>query len=113
MLGGNPVAARLPELEQSAYSPTPTPTQEPEREPFVPSHPQVSVTGIVTDTPWAVARAMGIRASDIVSANLNGSDARGVGIGTTPLGNYFPTEGSTFAILSTGLAESADDPNDS
>ncbi len=113
VLGGNSVAARLPEIEQSAYSPTPTPTQEPEREPFVPSRPQVSVTGIITDTPQAVAQAMGIRASDTISASLNGSDERGVGIGTTPLGNYFPTEGNTFAILSTGLAESADDPNDS
>ncbi len=113
VLGGNSVAAPLPELEQSAYSPTPTPTQEPEREPFVPSRPQVSMTGIITGTPQAIAQAMGIRASDIVSASLNGSDPRGIGIGTTPLGNYFPTEGNTFAILSTGLAESADDPNDS
>jgi hypothetical protein len=113
VLVGNSVAARPSEIEQSAYSPTPTPTREPEREPFVPSRPQISVTGIITDTPQAVAQAMGIRVSDIVSASLNGSDVRGVGIGTTPLGNYFPTEGNTYVILSTGLAESADDPNDS
>ncbi len=113
VLGSNSMAARPPELERSTYSPTPTPTQEPERETFVPSRPQVSVTGIITDTPQAVAQAMGIRTSDLVSASLNGSDARGVGIGTTPLDNYFPTEGNTFAILSTGLAENADDPNDS
>jgi hypothetical protein len=85
VLVGNSVAARPSEIEQSAYSPTPTPTRAPEREPFVPPLPQISVTGIIADTPQAVAQAMGIRVSDIVSASLNGSDVRGVGIGTTPL----------------------------
>lgn len=113
-LGNSSALARLPESEQRAFSPTPTPTQASERKPFVPSLPQISVTGIITaTTPQALAEAMGIKASDIVSASLNGSDVRGAGIGTTPLGNHFPTEGSTFAILSTGLAGSADDPNDS
>ncbi len=117
MLGVRSVAARIPRLEQSVYAPTPGPIQEPlqeqERRPFVPSHSDVSITEIITDAPQAVAQAMGIRSSDLVSATLNGSDPRGIGIGTAPLGKYFPTEGNTFVILSTGLAESADDPNNS
>lgn len=58
-----------------------------------------------------LAQAMGIPASQIISADYNGSDEQAFGIGNTPLGTYFPTSGSTFAILSTGLAESADTPN--
>lgn len=62
-------------------------------------------------TPQDLAIAMGINPSDIISASLNGSDVGGTGIATTPLGTFFPRGGSTFAILSTGLAASADDPN--
>jgi hypothetical protein len=64
-------------------------------------------------TPTAaqdLAFAMGIDAADLISATLNGSDIAGIGIGTTPLGG-FPTQGTTFAILSTGKASSAELPN--
>ena len=57
-----------------------------------------------------LAFAMDVDAADLISATLNGSDIDGVGIGTTPLGG-FPTQGTTFAILSTGLAASAELPN--
>ncbi len=108
----NSVAARFPEAQHSVYSSQPTPTQERVREaPFIPSHSQFLVTGIITGTPQDLAQAMGIQPSDVISASLNGSDPRGVGIGTRPLGNFFPTEGNSFAILSTGLAASADAPN--
>jgi hypothetical protein len=68
-------------------------------------------TTIITPTAAQdLALAMGVDASDLISASLNGSDNAGVGIGTTPLGG-FPTQGTTFAILSTGLAASAELPN--
>jgi hypothetical protein len=54
---------------------------------------------------------MGIKAADIVQATLGSSDPDGAGVGVGPLGNYFPTEGNTFAILSTGLAAKANAPN--
>lgn len=104
----NSVGAHIPEAKQSVYSSQSTPIQERAGEFFIPSHSNFSVTGIITGTtPQAVAQAMGIQSSDIISASLSGSDPRGIGIGTSPLGNFFPTEGSSFAILSTGLAESA------
>jgi hypothetical protein len=56
---------------------------------------------------------MGIPAAQIVSAGFNGSDINAFGIGDAPLGLYFPNEGNTFAVLSTGLAASADALNDS
>jgi YD repeat-containing protein len=53
---------------------------------------------------------MDIPVATLQSADLNGSDSQGVGIGTATLSS-FPTVGSSFAILSTGLATSADAPN--
>jgi hypothetical protein len=86
--------------------------RDPGGRPFTPSSAQVFPTQIITGTtPQALAEALGIPASALVAASLNGSDVRGVGIGTTPIGNHFPTEGDTFVILSTGLAESAEWPN--
>jgi len=68
-------------------------------------------TTIITPTAAQdLALAMGINASDLISASLNGSDSAGVGIATTPLGG-FPTQGTTFAILSTGRAANAELPN--
>jgi hypothetical protein len=58
-----------------------------------------------------LAAAMDIPADDLVSASIGESDARGTGVEDAALGDFFPTAGDTFAILSTGLAESADDPN--
>jgi hypothetical protein len=58
-----------------------------------------------------LAQAMGIPAGDIVSATIGTTDPAAVGVGASPLGKYFPTDGDTFAILATGLAASAELPN--
>jgi hypothetical protein len=60
-----------------------------------------------------LAVAMGIPAESIVSASIENSDPGGVGIGTGPLGGFFPRQGSTFAILSTGFASTAGSPDSS
>lgn len=52
-----------------------------------------------------------VPSGDLLSADLMGSDAAGVGVSDAPLGFSFPTEGGTFAILSSGLASSASLPN--
>lgn len=57
--------------------------------------------------------AMGIPPANVVSATLTTSDPAGVGVGTAPLGRFFPRDGASFAILSSGLAASAESPNDS
>jgi hypothetical protein len=62
-------------------------------------------------TAMELAAAMKIPAGNIVSATIGSSDAAGVGVSTTPLGRYFPRQGSTFAILSTGAAAAAETPN--
>lgn len=66
---------------------------------------------IIPATAEELALAMGVPAGDLVSADLMGSDPAAVGISTSPLGAHFPTEGGEFAILSTGLAASAELPN--
>src|SRR5690606_25863812 len=59
-----------------------------------------------------LAQAMGVPEVDILAADLMGSDPRGVAVVETPLGKAgFPTQGSTFAVLSTGLATDASLPN--
>jgi len=73
---------------------------------------ELTATGIITNVaPIDLAQAMGINPSDVISATYRGSDLRAFGVGTSPLGN-FPTAASTFAIMSTGLAESAYQTND-
>jgi len=68
--------------------------------------------GANSATAQDLALAMGVPADDIVSASLMGSDPRGVAVGNTDLGTAgFPTEGATFAILSTGVAGNASQPN--
>ena len=64
-------------------------------------------------TAAQLVAAMEIPQANVVSATLTTSDPTGVGIGTTPLGRFFPRQGGSFAILSTGLASSAESPNDS
>ena len=72
-----------------------------------PPRPELSASGILTNVAAIdLAQAMGINPSDVVSATFRGSDPRAYGIGTSPLGG-FPNDGLTFAIMSTGLAESA------
>jgi hypothetical protein len=70
----------------------------------------------VTPGPPAekLAAAMDIPAEDLVSVSIGESDSRGTGVENEPLGDFFPTEegGDTFAILSTGLAVMADDPDE-
>lgn len=58
-----------------------------------------------------LAAAMDIPAADLVSASLGTSDPAGVGVGTVPMGRFFPRKSGTFAILSTGLASDAASPN--
>jgi len=59
----------------------------------------------------SLAAAIGIPPGDLVAASMMGSDPRGAGIGNAPLGMSFPTQGPTFAILSTGDAALADRDN--
>jgi hypothetical protein len=68
-----------------------------------------NLRSVVTGTPQAVAEAMGVQPSELISASFLGSGERGIGISGQPLGRFFPTRGSTFAILSTGNASSAED----
>ena len=62
-------------------------------------------------TAAELAAAMKIPAANIVSATIGTSDVDGVGVSTAPLGRYFPRQGSTFSILSTGAAAAAESPD--
>lgn len=62
-------------------------------------------------TAQELASAMGVPSSDLLNADLMGSDTGGVGVSDAPLGSRFPTSGGTFAILATGLAADASLPN--
>ncbi|GMR10837.1 MAG: hypothetical protein BMS9Abin28_1661 [Anaerolineae bacterium] len=96
-----------------ALSPTPPP-QFPARDPTFPDDEGGFIAGVTTGpTAIQLAAAMEVQAGWIVSASFNGSDPQGAGIGDSPLGIHFPTKGGTFAILSTGNAQSADAPNSS
>jgi len=57
--------------------------------------------------PWGIAPA------DLVSAAIEvATDVRARGVGSTAL-SYFPTQGTTYAILCTGDASKAEVPNSS
>ncbi|MEN8214874.1 MAG: Calx-beta domain-containing protein, partial [Pseudomonadota bacterium] len=58
-----------------------------------------------------LAKAMDIPVSQIVSVSLGTSDQEGVSIFTAPLGDFFPINGESFVIMSTGMASSASLPN--
>ena len=60
-----------------------------------------------------LALAMGIPTAQIVSASLGTTDPTAAGVGNTPLGKFFPTNGGTYAILATGAAQTAETMNDS
>jgi hypothetical protein len=112
VLGSGMASARSHQAEGGSPSAALTQRQRAEGAPQTATHVQMAVTDIITGTtPEALAEAMGIQASALVAAGLNGSDERGVGIGTAPIGSYFPSEGDSFVILSTGLVQSADLPN--
>ncbi|MGE3175945.1 MAG: choice-of-anchor L domain-containing protein [Vicinamibacterales bacterium] len=66
---------------------------------------------VTAATAMELAAAMKIPAANIVSATIGTSDAAGVGVSTSPLGRYFPRQGTTFAILSTGAAADAESPD--
>ena len=53
-------------------------------------------------TAAQLAAAMKIPAANIVSATIGTSDEIGVGVGTSPVGRFFPRQGSTFAISELG-----------
>jgi len=67
--------------------------------------------GAAPATANDIATAMDIDPGVLVSATLGTSDPRGAGTHTGALGLVFPQEGTSFGILSTGLVESADDPD--
>lgn len=72
-----------------------------------------SPADIQVATASQLVAAMEIPAANVVSATLTTSDPTGVGVGTTALGRFFPRQGGNYAVLSTGLAASAEGPNDS
>lgn len=73
--------------------------------------PAAADPGITPGVPAAgLAAAMDAPAADIASASIGTSDPLGEGVGDSALAG-FPTLGPTFAILSTGFAASADDPD--
>lgn len=72
-----------------------------------------SLSTINPATATELASAMGVPSSDLLAADLMGSDSNGVGVSDSSLGSWFPTDGMYFAILSTGLAADASLPNDS
>jgi len=57
-----------------------------------------------------LAAAMDVPGADLTAADLMESDPDGVGVSNTPFANWFPVQGGTFAILSTGFAVEADQP---
>lgn len=109
----NPVTAYDFERDESSSVQNQVKTPYPNRQTIVNNTPSVNPLNVVPEQPLILAQAMGIKSIDIVNASINGSDPQGIGVGTSPLGSYFPTEGDSFAILSTGLIANADDPNDS
>jgi len=77
-----------------------------------PSQPPAVSDTISPATATQLATAMGVPPGDLVSADLLGSAANGVGVSDAAFGDWFPTGGDgTFAILATGLAADADQPN--
>jgi len=74
--------------------------------------PPVGIASVNQASVRDLALAMGIDANDLRGESLDGSDPLGVGISDAPL-SYFPKQGSSFAVLSTGLASRAPTPNNS
>jgi hypothetical protein len=93
-----------------SFSPLYNPvTAQEERPPGTSSDTLAYLAAINTPvSPEAAAAAIGVESGDLISATFNGSDSRGIGVGTTPLGHFFPTDGDTFLILSTGQAADAE-----
>jgi len=93
-----------------SFSPLSNPvTAQQIRTPGASPETSTSLAAISTSvSPEAAAAAMGVESGDLISATFNGSASQGIGVGTTPLGAFFPTDGDTFLILSTGQAANAE-----
>ncbi|MGD8752794.1 MAG: choice-of-anchor L domain-containing protein, partial [Anaerolineales bacterium] len=99
---------------RDAIAQNPEPSDFPPRQPTYSSGPRTSSpSAVVPASATQLARAMGVPSADLISADLMGSATGGVGISNASLGKWFPAEGDTFAILSTGLAADATLPNNS
>ena len=85
----------------------------PPRTPNSSNRSETSISSINPATAAELASAMGVPSSDLLAADLMGSDPAGVGVSNSSLGTWFPTQDNTFAILSTGNAADASLPNDS
>jgi hypothetical protein len=85
----------------------------PPRTPDYGNRSELSISSINSATATELALAMGVPSSDLLAADLMESDPAGVGVSDSSLGTWFPTQGSTFAILSTGRAADASSPNNS
>jgi hypothetical protein len=107
LTGGTAAASPL------THAPAPTPTSIPVRVPTEPDVPSVYSNAISEATAQQLALAMDVPNSDILAADLMGSDASGTGVGNAALGEWFPTKGGAFAILSTGHAADASLPDSS
>lgn len=70
-----------------------------------------AAAAVVQPTAAQVAAAVGIQPTDVISVSWEGTDPLALGVATVPLGNYFPTEGNSFVVLSSGQADSAELPN--
>lgn len=103
-------AVKLALAQPAADDPPPPPAVR--RHFFPPGSGIPSPTVITQATALSLAQAMDVTVTQVVSASFLGSDPHAFGLALDVLGDYFPAAGDTFAILSTGLAASADDPND-
>jgi uncharacterized repeat protein (TIGR01451 family) len=83
------------------------------REPQPTSPMKQLAASIVAPSPAQLATAIDIPAGTLVSSSTTPSAANAFGIFSPPPASmsFFPREGATFAIMSTGLAASADDPD--
>jgi hypothetical protein len=88
--------------------------QPPDRQPFYSPAAlnPASPASIVPATAAELAAAMDVPPGDLLAADLMGSDVAGVGVSDSSLGFWFPTAGSSFAILASGLAADASREDD-
>jgi hypothetical protein len=101
----------LSTLAGSAFGQSRIPPREPTR--AVRDASVAAQADVQAATAEQLVAAMGIPQANVVSATLTTSDPDGVGVGTASLGRFFPRQGTSFALLSTGLASDAEAPNDS
>jgi hypothetical protein len=95
--------------ETAAYAGASAPRRSPAERPSAPSQP-AAPAAILPATASQLAAAMDVPGADLIAADLMGSDDEGVGVSNAPFARWFPVKGSTFAILSTGFAADANQP---